>query len=139
MASSKPSNRSRQVSKTQSVPQQLQQQPDGIISQQWSGPLPPPAALAQFNSIIPNGAERIIAMVEQEQAHRIDYEKTVLQATIYDTKRGHWMGWTISIVSLALASLSAYLGAHPTVSIALVSIPVLGMVQSILKSKSINK
>jgi uncharacterized membrane protein len=30
--------------------------------EQWSGPLPPPAVLEKFSQIIPNGAERIVAM-----------------------------------------------------------------------------
>ena len=75
-------------------------------------------------------------MVEQEQLHRIADEKKVLDATINDTRRGHWMGWVISMASLSSATLSVYLGAHPNVSVALVSIPVLGMIQSIVKSKS---
>lgn len=66
-----------------------QKQQTSVLAQQWSGPLPPPGALDQFNQIIPNGAERIMHMVEQEQAHRIAYESSALQATIKDTQRGH--------------------------------------------------
>lgn len=35
-----------------------------------SGPLPPPSDLAQYNDIISNGADRIMAMAEKEQAVR---------------------------------------------------------------------
>ena len=135
MAHSKRANRIDPMSETESnLPPQQELQ--SIVSQQWSGPLLAPAALAQFNVIIPNGAERIIAMVEQEQLHRIADEKKVLDETINDTRRGHWMGWVISMASLSSATLSVYLGAHPNVSVALVSIPVLGMIQSIVNSKS---
>lgn len=106
------------------------------VSQQWSGPLPPPAALGQFNQIIPNGAERIMAMVEREQAHRIGEESAILKATIKDTARGHWIGLTIAVASIAGAIVTAYMGAHPTVSIALVGLPLVAIIQSIIKSKS---
>lgn len=35
-----------------------------------SGSLPPPSDLAQYNDIISNGADRIMAMAEKEQAVR---------------------------------------------------------------------
>ncbi|MGY6277633.1 DUF2335 domain-containing protein [Methylomonas sp. MgM2] len=48
----------------------------------WSGPLPPPAALEQFNSIIDNGAERIFKMAEAEQAARQAREAEAAQYEI---------------------------------------------------------
>ena len=112
-----------------------------IVSQshQWSGPLPPPAALQHFNEIIPNGAERIMKMVEEEQAHRVSYESSMLAATIQDTKRGHWMGWSISIISVVGALASIYLAASPLVSAALVGVPLISIVHAIMKSKSNSK
>jgi uncharacterized membrane protein len=107
--------------------------------QQWSGPLPPPAALDQFNQIIPNGAERIMAMVEREQAHRISEESAILSATIKDTARGHWIGLLIASASISGAVWTAYIGSHPTVSIALVGLPLVAIIQSILKNKSNGK
>lgn len=115
-------------------PQQAQQ--NKIVSQHWNGPLPPPAALAEFDRIIPSGAERIMAMVEIEQAHRIEYESKRLSALTNDTKRGQYIGMGISIVALVGACITAYLGAHPTVSIALVSLPVLGIIKALISSRS---
>jgi uncharacterized membrane protein len=108
-------------------------------SQQWSGPLPPPAALQHFNEIIPNGAERIMKMVEEEQAHRVSYESALLAATIGDTKRGHWMGWSISIISVVGALASIFMQANPIVSVALVGVPLVSIVHAIMKSKSNSK
>ena len=34
-----------------------------------NGPLPPPEMLRRYNEAVPNGAERIMAMAEREQAH----------------------------------------------------------------------
>lgn len=107
-----------------------------MSAQQWVGPLPPPAALDQFNQIIPNGAERIMRMVEQEQAHRIEHESNSLKAAIRDTKRGHWLGALISLAAIGASLFAAYIGAHPSVSIALVGVPIATIINAILKNKS---
>jgi len=110
-----------------------------IVSAQWQGPLPPPEALANFDQIIPNGAERIMKMVEDEQAHRISYEQAHLNALAGDTRRGHYIGLAISVASIAGAVYAASLGAHWSVSIALVGVPILGIIRAIVGSKTNGK
>jgi uncharacterized membrane protein len=112
------------------------QQQNSIVSQQWSGPLPPPAALEHFNQIIPNGAERIMRMVELEQEHRITHDRQIVAAMIRDTKRTHRIGGAISVVCVCAALASVYLGAHPSVSIALVGVPIVSVINAIIRSKS---
>lgn len=107
-----------------------------IVSQHWNGPLPPPAALSDFDQIIPNGAERIMAMVETEQAHRIRYESNRLAALASDTMRGQYIGMGISILALVGAGVTVWLGAHPAVSIAFVSLPVLGIIKALISSRT---
>lgn len=113
-----------------------------LITQNWSGPLPPPEALARFDEIIPNGAERILRMTEQEQAHRLASESAALDANIQasretqaQAKRGQTAGAFVSILAILSAIVSAWLGAHPTVSIALVSVPILGMVKALVGTR----
>jgi uncharacterized membrane protein len=36
----------------------------------FSGPLPPPGMLARYNDALPDGAERIVKMAENQSAHR---------------------------------------------------------------------
>ena len=40
-----------------------------VQEQRFQGPLPPPEILARYNAVVPNGAERIMAMAEREQRH----------------------------------------------------------------------
>lgn len=42
------------------------------------GPLPPPAILADYNAIVPDAAERILAMAERQNEHRISMEAGLL-------------------------------------------------------------
>lgn len=100
---------------------------------QWSGPLPPPAALEHFERIIPGGANRILSLVEKEQANRVTAEKKALDAQIDEGKRGQQLGALIAILAVGGAVLTAIFGAHWSVSVALVSVPVLGMVQAIAR------
>ena len=106
------------------------------ITAAWKAPLPPPEMLAQYNQAMPNGAERVMKMIEDEQQHRIDYENTLLQVMAKDTKRGQWLGFGIAVLAMVAAGLSVWLNADYKVSIALVSLPVLGIIKSIVQSRS---
>jgi uncharacterized membrane protein len=106
-----------------------------VSSQQWSGPLPPPAALEHFNHIIPNGAERIVGMVEREQEHRMECEKMGLKAAIRDGWRGHILGGVTVIAAIAGAVFTSYIGAHPSVSVALVGLPVATIIVAFVRRK----
>jgi uncharacterized membrane protein len=104
-----------------------------VVSQQWSGPLPPPKALADFDLVIPGASERILGMVEAEQQHRISYETTALRAQMGDNKRRNWLGAGIAFVAIAASVFTAYIGAHWAVSVALVGLPIAAIVGSIAK------
>jgi uncharacterized membrane protein len=45
------------------------------IATQYQGPIPPPAMLAQYTTVIKDGAERIFSIFEKQSTHRIDLEK----------------------------------------------------------------
>ena len=107
--------------------------PQTISMQQWQGPLPPPGALAQFDQIVDGGAERIFSMVEREQAHRIEHEKTKLEAAASDFRWGQILGFVLGLACVAAAVYTAKIGAHPTVSIALVGLPIAAAIKAFLR------
>src|SRR5438034_5455816 len=59
-----------------------------LIAQSFSGPLPPPDALAKFEQVLPGLADRIMKMAEKQSAHRQSIERNVIEG---DTRRS-WMG-----------------------------------------------
>jgi len=68
----------------------------------WIGPLPPPAALQQFDSIIENGAERIFKMAEAEQAARLAREAEAINTKSknskpFDKTTSAANGWALSL------------------------------------------
>jgi uncharacterized membrane protein len=68
-----------------------------VIAGQWSGPLPPPAALEQFERSAPGAADRILGMAEQEEMHRHEQEREMLQSDKRARTRGQWMAFLLAM------------------------------------------
>jgi len=93
-------------------------------------------------------------MTEQEQAHRIATEQAAQQAsiqnsrdalqaniqnakdTLQQSKQGLDRGTVVSVLSILAATITALLGANPVVSVALVSVPIVGMVKALIGDRS---
>lgn len=106
-----------------------------VLAQGWSGPLPPPGALQQFDGIIENGAERIMVMVEGEQKHRFDLDRTALWAEIVDGIGGKVLGAVMTLAAIGGAIYSVTLGAHWSVSVAIVGVPITALIGKFIQSK----
>ena len=59
------------------------------------GPLPPPQILAKYGEIIPDGAERILAMAERQEEHRHQMEKAIVEAEIQQSRLGLILGFVV--------------------------------------------
>jgi uncharacterized membrane protein len=55
-------------------------------SAQFSGPMPHPAMLAEYEKVQPGLADRIVAMAEKEQAHHHEMAKEIVLAQSKDLK-----------------------------------------------------
>jgi uncharacterized membrane protein len=66
----------------------------------FSGPLPPPALLAQYNDVIPNGADRILTMAERQSAHRERLEARVVDGNVANQTRGSYFAFIIMLVAI---------------------------------------
>lgn len=78
----------------------------------YSGPLPPPAVLRQFEEILPGSAERIFAQFERQSEHRRSLEASVVANEITQSKRGTFAAFALGMTGLVIAAYFAYLG-HP--------------------------
>ena len=85
----------------------------------YSGPIPHPAILERFNLIIPNGAERIMTMVEEEQRHRQNLEIEVVRQDGHEAvsgrkaeRRGQFLAAVICL-SLIFVAREVALAGHP--------------------------
>jgi uncharacterized membrane protein len=75
-----------------------------------ASPLPDPAELAAYNQIIPNGADRILKMAEQQSAHRISIEKIVITGQQSQAFIGQLFGLIIGLSGLGMATYAAIIG-----------------------------
>ena len=81
-----------------------------IIRAEFSGPLPPPVILEQYNNIVPGAAERILKMAEDQSAHRRDLESRVIKSDIFNSKLGLIFGFLIGIVAIVAGAFIAFKG-----------------------------
>lgn len=76
----------------------------------FSGPLPPPEILAKYNDAIQGGAERIMAMAENQSQHRQALEKSVVAANIRAQKVGPILGFLVCMAAIASGTFLIYVG-----------------------------
>lgn len=60
-----------------------------LAQRSFSGPLPPPEMLVRYNDALPDGADRIVKMAEDQSAHRRTMES-----------RGQIFGFTLALVAI---------------------------------------
>lgn len=69
-------------------------------SESFSGPLPPPDVLAQYNAILPNAANRIVTVFENQASHRISMETLVISADVSRAQWGLRFGFVLALLML---------------------------------------
>ncbi|MEO0986862.1 MAG: DUF2335 domain-containing protein [Cyanobacteria bacterium J06639_14] len=111
----------------------------------FSGPLPPPQILAQYNNAHPDAADRILKMAEREQQHRHETQSKMVETHISDLKAarhekrlGQILGFTIGAICI-FAGLTAVLADHPVSGTIFGSTGVVGLVSVFVAGRQINK
>jgi len=86
----------------------------------FSGPLPKPETLAQYEQIKPGFAERLILMAEKEQKERHENQRALIQieqqnqiATNQSIKRGQLLALVAVFAMIGYCSYLAFLGDIP--------------------------
>ncbi len=67
---------------------------------EFTGPLPPPSILAEYNTTVPGAADRIIAMAEQQSLHRRSLEKKIVYSGSRDSILGLIFGLIIGLATI---------------------------------------
>lgn len=88
-----------------------------VNHQQFSGPLPHPSILSEYDLVVPGLAAQIVAMAEKEQAHRHQKETSINNANIFIAsndsglkKTGQWMAFVIAVLGMCISGLLVYKG-----------------------------
>lgn len=111
-------------------------------SQQWQGPLPPPAALEHFEQLVPGSAARLIEMAASEQKHRHTIESGAMfaqQEAVRLTARDNLVGMVLGFLALAAgigaAVWSVLAGSHWAVSLGFIGLPVMMVAAELVRRK----
>lgn len=89
-----------------------------IFQQYYSGPLPHPSFLKQFEEVIPGSADRIFKLLEKQSKHRQFLEKErqlvdkkSLEYSNIQTSRGQYLDFFISLAALVFGTVCSFFGA----------------------------
>jgi uncharacterized membrane protein len=74
------------------------------------GPVPPPSLLARYNDVVPDGAERILAMAERQSKHRELLESQVVTGNVESQRRGSMYAFIIAMVAILGGIFLIYAG-----------------------------
>lgn len=115
------------------IQQQLHAQMQAMVQVQTHGPFPSPAAIKEYELILPGTFERIVKMAEKAQSDQADTVRFAQQVQSKDTSRVHWMALIISLAAIAGAVICASL--HETiVATACLGVPVFAVAKAFIDS-----
>lgn len=100
----------RQIIEGTSLPPKEKQRIAIQMASFFSGPLPHPNTLKEYDQIVQNGAERIFAKFEAQTNHRIQLENFAVREQLGQSSRGQIFGFIISILGLGLSVVLAIFG-----------------------------
>lgn len=100
-----------------------------------TGPIPQPEQLDKYNQIIPNGADRIMAMAEKQAEHRISIETAEAKAEIDQSGKGQNYA---AIIMLAVIGCGTYLAVNgfPKLGGTMIGGPILGVIVKFLSPRN---
>ncbi len=83
---------------------------------EFSGPVPPPAFLEQYERISPGLASRMVSMAEAESVHRRQIESSVVESHCQDQRAFHSEVLRGQILATAITVVALVAGAYTAVS-----------------------
>lgn len=98
-----------------------------IVHERFSGPLPHPELLREFDEVVPGCAKDIIQMTLDQGNHRRNMERIVINGQVNDSRRGQLLGFSIGIVALLVSGFLIYTG-HDLAGGALGTVDIVGLV-----------
>lgn len=90
---------------------QLQQAILSISHRSFSGPMPPPELLREYESIIPGIAKEMFDMVKDDASHIRNMQEKALQAKKDEIRIGQIFGFLIGIAALVAGTITSVMGA----------------------------
>jgi uncharacterized membrane protein len=115
----------------------------------YIGPLPPSSEFARYDQVVPGAGERILRVMEKEQAHRQELQRQQQSAALEAARaeidfrtrlagRGQILGFAGMLLALAFGSVAMWLG-HTVLAGTVVTTTLLGILAAFGTSRSSDK
>lgn len=98
-----------------------------IYVESYSGPLPPPSVLVEYDKIVPGSAKLFIDSLHNQTNSRINNEDIVTKSNVSLAKNGQIMAFILTIFILLLASSFQFMG-FTTFAVTLSSTTIIALV-----------
>jgi uncharacterized membrane protein len=112
----------------------MQKQQVVVARQEFSGPLPHPSVLAEYEHVYPGSAKMIFDRFEKQSDHRMFLEKTVVQNREKQSNRGQLFAFIIALALIVFAAFALYLE-YPKIAATICSVTLIGVVTVFIKGK----
>ena len=117
------------------LPQEKQQI---ILERFYSGPIMPPAMLAEVEGIIPGGANRVLEITEKEQSHRHRMESAEMETHAWQA-RTSLVGGLLAFGSLVVGIVYCAANGYGWGVTSLAAVAAFGVITQIIQIPSRNK
>ncbi|MBE8189401.1 MAG: DUF2335 domain-containing protein [Candidatus Thioglobus sp.] len=96
------------MSKKPNINKHQEQTPESLTltRQEFSGPIPPPLVLEQYQKILPTAPERIISMAEKQQ----NYRHSTTNKALKIKNKGQLYGFLLMVLIMFLSAYALFLG-----------------------------
>lgn len=106
------------------------------VSEQFSGPMPHPKHLREYEVVLPGAAERILSMAERNLNHNMAGNKSMLDAEIEDRKRGMRYGAGLFALLIICGFVSLFVTTNPVVPGLFLGSAVIGGITAFIKGRN---
>lgn len=105
-----------------------------LVREHFSGPLPHPKHLREYDDILPGAADRIISMTERQLAHAAQTDSKIIADDAADRRLGMIFGFAAFMASIAAACFCAAIN-QPVVAGAFLAATVIGAVTVFVRGR----
>jgi uncharacterized membrane protein len=96
-----------------STPSGTRGHPILVARSTFSGPMPPPELVAQYERIVPGAGGFFFSALECQTAHRQALEMRIVEASLRNDRTGMWLGFALAVMLIASGAFLIYKDKDP--------------------------
>jgi len=76
-----------------------------VARSMFSGPMPSPELVREYEQILPGAAEFFFATMDRQALHRQSLEQRVIAANIANERTGMWLAFSLAVIAIVCGTL----------------------------------